>query len=52
MTQGKVIKIDPELLTFSDNKNKTKKKEKKPINGNLKIKTKPQKKRDTLRKRR
>ena len=50
MSQGKVIKIDPELLTFSDNKNKTKKKEKKPINGNLKIKTKPQKKRDTLRK--
>lgn len=45
----KVIKIDPGLFTFS-NKNKTQKREKKPKKGNIKIKTKEQKKKDTLKK--
>ena len=45
----KVIKIDPGLFTFSNN-NKTQKKEKKPKTGNIKIKTKEQKKKDTLKK--
>ena len=46
----KVIKIDPGLFTFSNNNNKTQKKEKKPKTGNIKIKTKEQKKKDTLKK--
>ena len=47
--EEKVIKIDPTLFSFSSNNN-TRKKPKKENKGNIKIKTREQKKKDTLKK--
>ena len=48
--EEKLIKIDPVMFTFSEQTNNTRKKEKKKAKSNLKIKTKNQKKKDTLKK--
>lgn len=48
--QEKLINIDPNMFTFSQQNNNTRKKQNKKPKANLKIKTKNQKKKDTLKK--
>ncbi len=47
---GKLIKIDPQLFSFSSSKNKTNKKQNSTPSGSIRIKTKPKQKKDTLKK--